>query len=131
MQETKTTSTRTDREALSVLRPDEIDRLTWRPVPTCPGVEFAELWRRGDCVNSLIRYEPDSRTPGYPHLAAYHHLWVVSGSASVAGRYVTAGSYLFIPPGTAHTVTNVGYPGCSILQIYQPTRPECGETTRV
>jgi quercetin dioxygenase-like cupin family protein len=53
-------------------------------------------------------------------MAAYHHLWVISGAAAIAGRYVTAGSYLVIPPGVAHTVSDVGADGCLMLQIHRP-----------
>lgn len=110
----------TDREPLLVLRRHDIAAADWRPVPGCPGVEYTELWRRGDFVHSIVRYQPGSRTPGHPHLAAYHHLWVISGSAAVAGRYVSAGSYLVIPPRVAHTVSGVGADGCVMLQIHRP-----------
>jgi hypothetical protein len=53
-------------------------------------------------------------------MAAFHHLWVISGSAAVAGRHVTAGSYLVIPPGFAHTVSDVGVDGCLMLQVHRP-----------
>jgi hypothetical protein len=110
----------TDRESLVVLRPRDIAVRDWHPVPGCPGVDYTELWRRGDFVHSLVRYQPESRTPGRPHMAAYHHLWIISGTAAVAGRYVTAGSYLVVPPGVAHTVSDVGADGCLMLQVHRP-----------
>jgi hypothetical protein len=110
----------TNPESLVVLRPRDIAARDWRPVLGCPGVDYTELWRHGDFVHSLVRYQPESRTPGRPHVAAFHHLWVISGSAAVAGRPVTAGSYVVIPPGIAHTVSDVGVDGCLMLQVHRP-----------
>src|SRR5690242_12106370 len=91
-----------------VWRPRDIDASAWVPVDGCPGVDYVVLWRQGDFVHSLVRYQPSSRSAGLPHHAAYHHLWIVSGDAWVAGQHVTAGSYLTIPPGTDHPVHGVG-----------------------
>jgi hypothetical protein len=58
-----------DREvtnALLVLDPTGIDQLPWQSVPGCPGVREKELWRSGDLVHALIRYEPGSRSAGPP-----------------------------------------------------------------
>jgi len=103
-----------------VLNPDDIDRLEWRPVPGCPGVVAKDLWRSGDLHDALISYEPGGGTPGKPHAGAHHHIWVISGSASVAGRPVTAGSYVYVPPGTVHPIADVGEKGCLLLQMHRP-----------
>jgi hypothetical protein len=105
---------------LDVLRPSEIAAGDWRPVADSPGVDQLELERCGDFVHSLVRYRPLSRTPGHPHLAAYHHLWVVAGSALVSGRPVTAGTYLTIPPGAGHAISAPGADGCVVLWIHCP-----------
>lgn len=119
----------TDEDSLLVLRPRDIAACVWRPVLGCPGVDYTELWRSGDFVHSLVRYQPESRTPGHPHIAAYHHLWVISGSAAIAGRHVTAGSYVVVPPGVAHTVTDIGPTGCVMLQIHRPMQGVGGRNT--
>ena len=117
---------------LVVLRPGDIAERDWRTVPGCPGVEYTELWHHDDFVHSLVRYQPESRTPGHPPLAAYHHIWVLAGSASIAGRRVPAGSYVVIPPGAAHTVSSIGADGCLMLQIHRPLQhpDEPDEPTR-
>ncbi len=59
-------TTDTDRAALTtlaVLPADEIERLPWLPVPTCPGVEEKTLWQFGDFVQALVRYAPGSSSP--------------------------------------------------------------------
>jgi hypothetical protein len=118
----KTTSTRPRREpeALTTLDPTDIETLPWRPVTGCPGVRAAELWRSGHSVDALIAYEPMASTPGQPHPAANHHIWVVSGAARLAGRHLTAGSYAYVAPGVAHPIGDVGPEGCVILQIHRP-----------
>lgn len=107
-------------DTLLVLSPGEVDRLPWTPVPGCPGVRATELWRSGDIHDVLISYEPGAGTPGVPHPGAHHHIWVVAGSASIAGRRVVAGSYVHVPPATAHPITEVGAEGCALLQMHRP-----------
>jgi hypothetical protein len=109
--------------ALVTLDPAEIDKLPWQPVPACPGVSEKELWRRGDFVDALIRYEPGSATRGGPHTTADHHIWVVSGAATVAGRPVEAGSYVYVPRGIAHPIRDIGPDGCLLLQMHRPSGP--------
>jgi glyoxylate utilization-related uncharacterized protein len=107
-------------DALMVLGPGEIDRLPWRPVPECAGVRATDLLRFGDAHDALISYEPGASTPGHPHPGAHHHIWVISGSASVAGQRVVAGSYVYVPSGTAHPIGEVGAEGCTLLQMHRP-----------
>lgn len=121
----------TNREALEnlyAIDPQEIEDLPWEPVPRCPGVHEKTLWRFGDFVQALIRYQPEASTPGLPHLAAHHHIWVVSGAATVAGRRLVAGSYMHVPPGVLHPVKDVGPAGCTFLQMHRPHPPREAET---
>ncbi len=92
-------------------------------VTGCPGVQDKELWRFGDFVQALIRYAPAASTPGRPHLAAHHHIWVVSGAATIAGRRLVAGSYLHVPPDTPHEIV-AGTDGCLLLQMHRPHGPQ-------
>jgi hypothetical protein len=103
-----------------MLEPAEIEQLPWQPVPGCPGVQEKELWRSGDMVDAMIRYEPGAATPGRHHRAGHHHIWVISGSASVAGRRLVAGSYAYIPPNVDHPIRDVGADGCVALQMHRP-----------
>jgi hypothetical protein len=118
-------------QVLYALDPVDIDALTWVPVPACPGVRQKVLWRFGDFVQALVRYEPGSGSPGLPHLAAHHHIWVVSGAATIAGRRLIAGSYLHVPPGVAHPVVDVGPDGVTLLQMHRPHPPHEAELLEV
>jgi hypothetical protein len=100
--------------------PADIDQLPWRPVPGCPGVRAKDLWRSGHLHDALISYEPGATTPGKPHARAHHHIWVISGSASIAGRRIVAGSYAYVAPGVSHPITAAGGEGCLLLQMHRP-----------
>lgn len=114
-----------DAEALSALHSldaQAIEELPWQDVASCAGVDEKVLWRLGDYVQALLRYEPGATTPGVPHLAAHHHVWIVSGAVMIAGRPLTAGSYMHVPPGVAHLAT-AGKEGCTMLQMHRPHPP--------
>jgi quercetin dioxygenase-like cupin family protein len=114
---------RTTPDTLVILSPVEVDQLPWQPVPDCPGVRAKELWRGEDLVQALIVLEPGARIPGVPHLGAHHHIWVVSGEASIGGKRLGAGSYVYVPPGTAHPIVGLGAADCTLLQVHRPHRP--------
>ncbi len=107
-------------DGVLILDTAEIDRLPWKAVPGCVGVRTTELWRSGDVHDVLIAYEPGGETPGPPHPGAHHHIWVIAGSASIAGRRVVAGSYVYVPPGTTHRIAEAGPEGCTLLQMHRP-----------
>jgi hypothetical protein len=122
--------TSTDRVALTslnVLPADEIQQLPWLPVPACAGVDEKTLWQFGDFVHALVRYAPGSSSPGRPHLAAHHHIWVVSGRCTLAGRRLGAGSYVHVPPGAEHGIDDVGTDGCVVLHLHRPHPPQEAE----
>jgi glyoxylate utilization-related uncharacterized protein len=106
-------------DTVSSLSPAEIDQLPLLPVAKIAGVHVRELWRRGDFVDALIVYEAGATTPGLPHFGADHHIWVVSGEVTIAGRQLAAGAYVYVPPGAAHPI-NAGQEGCTLLQMHRP-----------
>ncbi|MGZ4650925.1 MAG: cupin domain-containing protein [Kineosporiaceae bacterium] len=115
-----------DREALDdlySLSAAQIDLMPWEPVPGSSGVHQKVLWHLGTFVQALVRYDQGATGDGEPHLAAHHHLWVVSGAATVAGRRLDAGSYMHVPPGVRHRVEDVGPEGCLMLQMHRPHAP--------
>ena len=108
--------------ALYCLDARAVDNLQWDNVAHCAGVEQKVLWWLGDFVQALLRYAPGSATPGVPHLAAHHHIWIVSGAVTIAGRALGQGSYLHVPPGVAHPAV-AGEGGCTMLQMHRPHPP--------
>jgi hypothetical protein len=108
---------------LRVLDAEQVEALPWTAVTGCDGVEQKVLWSLGGFTQALIRYAPGSTTPGAPHMAAHHHVWVHNGEITFAGRRLTAGSYAHVPPGVAHAATDVGRWGCTLLQMHRPHPP--------
>lgn len=125
-----TTEGHSGRNALSLLYSldaQEIDTLPWEDVPECTGVQQKVLWHLGGFVQALVRFEPAAATPGLPHLAAHHHIWVVSGTVTIAERLLAAGSYMHVPPGVGHAAT-AGDDGCTLLQMHRPHPPAEAES---
>lgn len=111
-------------ESLLILDAGAIDAIDWEPVPGLPGVCEKQLWRYGSYVEALLRFDVGAVGPGVPHLAAHHHIWVVAGTATIAGRRVGPGSYIHVPPGAEHRVEGVGPDGCVLLQMHRPHAPQ-------
>jgi hypothetical protein len=124
---TAPTSDSTALTELSVLTAAQVDTLPWTPVPGCRGVDQKVLWSMGGFTQALIRYAPGSATPGIPHLAAHHHVWVHSGEITLAGARLTTGSYVHVPPGVAHAANEVGAEGCTLVQMHRPHPPREAE----
>jgi quercetin dioxygenase-like cupin family protein len=102
----------------ATLDPRDINRISWDPVPGCPGVRAKELWRSPGAIGALLSYGPDASTPGHPHPHAQHHIWVLAGGVVVAGRRLVAGSYIDVPVGVAHPIRTVGRSGALLLQVH-------------
>ena len=105
----------------------DVDALAWTDVPGSPGVAQKVLWHLGGFTQALIRYQPGTSTPGEPHLAAHHHIWVTEGALTLAGRRLTAGSYAHVPPGAPHAARDAGPEGCTLLQMHRPHPPRESE----
>jgi hypothetical protein len=116
---------------LQVLDAEQIEAMPWRAIAGSVGVEQKVLWSLGGFTQALIRYTPGSTTPGEPHLAAHHHVWVQSGDITFAGRRLSTGSYAHVPPGVAHAATDVGAHGCTLLQMHRPHPPREAELLAV
>ena len=112
--------TRDDLGRLIVLAAADVDALTWEPLPEQTGVFSKILWRSGDVAIGLIRVEPGAEKVAHVHHGAHHHIWVVSGSATMLGEPLTAGSYVYVPPGVRHEVTAVGPDGVTFFYTYRP-----------
>jgi quercetin dioxygenase-like cupin family protein len=111
---------RDDLGQLIVASSAEVDALPWQPLGNTPGVSHKVLWRSGDVVLGLIRLEPGAENPAHVHQGAHHHILVTHGSATMIGRPLDAGSYVYVPPGVAHEVVDVGPEGCTFFYTYRP-----------
>jgi len=118
------TTTDTPASAVTTWGPTEIEQLPWRPVAGCPGVCQKILWKRGEGADALIRYSPGAATPGVAHPSAEHHIWVLRGKGTIAGRPLMTGSYVYVPMSTAHPIRNTGPETLQLLQVHRPMGPD-------
>lgn len=112
-----------DLERFIALDAAEIDAMPWQQLPGRAGVARKVLFSHGDIWVALLYYGAGTSSVGESHYAAHHHIWVVAGAATIAGRRFTAGSYLHVPPGVPHPTTDVGVEGCTLLYMHRSSDP--------
>jgi quercetin dioxygenase-like cupin family protein len=110
----------TIRQRTVVLDPREVAALPWRPFAGIAGVRDRVLWQdpAGKSLAGLLHLDPDASIQPHIHLRAAHHLWVLSGSCTIDGRMLDAGSYVFVPAGREHGIEQVGRAGCLLFYVY-------------
>jgi len=128
--------TTTNTQETLVLGPGEVAALPWRPLAGIAGVPDRVLWQdpAGKSLAGLRHLDPDGRVLPHLHLRASHHLWVASGSCTIDGRRLDAGSYGFVPAGRSHGIEQVGRAGCLLFYMYLhqgTTRPAATADWRV
>lgn len=111
---------RDDLGRLMVLAAEDVDAIAWEPMAEQTGAFSKALWRSGDVAIGLIRVDAGAEKAAHVHHGAHHHIWVISGSATMVGQALTAGSYVYIPPGVLHEVTTVGSQGITFFYTYRP-----------
>lgn len=111
---------RDDLGRLLVLAAAEVEAIPWEPLRGLEGVTHKVLWQSGDVVIGLIRVEPGAVKPEHSHHGAHHHILITRGEATMLGRPLSAGAYLYIPPGVPHEVVDVGPDGCTFFYTYRP-----------
>jgi mannose-6-phosphate isomerase-like protein (cupin superfamily) len=121
------TMVRDDLGTLLVRNADAIAAMPWEAIGV-EGVSHKVLWQSGDVVIGLIRVEAGATKPEHVHHGAHHHIWITAGSCDMVGQTVGSGSYVYIPPGVPHAVTDVGPEGCEFFYTYRPLEPASAST---
>src|SRR5690348_1057267 len=111
-------------DAATTLAAADIELMDWQPVPGHPGVWHKTLRHSGTGGAALIRFDPGASTPGHPHPDAEHHIWVLYGEATVAGRAVLTGGYAYVPAGELHPIRNTGPTALQLVQIHHRCRQD-------
>ncbi|HEX6076518.1 MAG TPA: cupin domain-containing protein [Micromonosporaceae bacterium] len=107
-------------DRVGVVDGSEIEDRPWEPLPALAGIERKLLWNSGRMNVGLIRVAPGAEEPGHVHHDADHHVHVLSGSARIAGKRVSAGAFVYVPAGVSHATTDVGPDGCTFFYTYVP-----------
>lgn len=105
---------------LIALTAAEVDERPWLPLGDDPGVTQKLLWQSGNVRLGLMRIDPGSVNPVHTHATAQHHILVTQGSATMVGKRMSAGGYVYVPPGVPHGVTDVGPDGVTFFYTYRP-----------
>ena len=113
-------SQRDDLGRVVVHTADALAVMPWEPLHGIDGATHKVLWQSGDVVIGLIRVEAGSVKPEHTHHGAHHHMLITRGSCVMLGRTVGEGSYVYVPPGVAHAVDQVGADGVEFFYTYRP-----------
>ncbi len=97
-----------------------LDAEPWEELRGIAGAAHKVLWQSGDNVIGLIRVEAGSHKPEHTHHGAHHHMLITRGSCVMLGKRVDEGSYVYVPPGVAHAVDDVGPDGVEFFYTYRP-----------
>jgi len=87
--------------------------LPWDQFPGDGGVLHRVLYQDDHTVAGLMRFHAGAEQLEHMHADGEHHLWVLEGGVSVDDTFLPAGSYLHVPPGLLHRVSDPG--GGSLL----------------
>ena len=85
-----------------------VGELPWEPLPSDGRVEHRVLYQDGRTVAGLLRMRPGAGELKHLHLHGEHHLWVLGGTVSVDDTVLPADSYLHVPAGLTHRITDTG-----------------------
>ena len=111
---------RDDLGELIAMSASDVEAMPWQQMGEDPGVTQKLLWRSGSVRLGLMRIEPGSENPIHTHATAQHHILVTQGEASMLGKRMSAGAYIYVPPGVPHGVTEVGPDGVTFFYTYRP-----------
>ncbi|MBX2947556.1 MAG: cupin domain-containing protein [Cyclobacteriaceae bacterium] len=79
---------------------------------------YVKSLRRDEAENRspsiLLRFEPGAKYPYHNHPAG-EEIFVMEGTAIIEGQKLSAGDYLYTPPGFKHSVTTET--GCTLMLV--------------
>jgi quercetin dioxygenase-like cupin family protein len=113
-------SGRDDLGRVLVLTAAELSAQPWEELRGIEGATHKVLWQAGATVIGLIRVEAGRSKPEHTHHGAHHHMLITRGSCVMLGQRVDEGSYIYVPPGVAHAVDDVGADGVEFFYTYRP-----------
>ena len=110
-------------QVVPLIRSEEaIAELPDEPVPGAPGARRIELWRDHDDEAGVLVVEGGRRYAPPVDRTHDHHLWVMTGRATILGDVLRSGSYVHVPAGLEHEVDATDTGGCRIFYLRLPPR---------
>jgi quercetin dioxygenase-like cupin family protein len=101
-----------------VLTSASIEELPWERLHGLEHVQYKLLWRASRSTAGVMRVDAGASLDAHVHQTAHHHVWVLDGRFTIVGRSVAAGSYVHVPAGVEHGITEVSAEGCMFLYLY-------------
>jgi quercetin dioxygenase-like cupin family protein len=95
-----------------------IGQLTKEPFGVGGGATNTVLWRDEVSMAGLLTVAGGHHLGEHSHRLNHHHIWVISGSAVIAGAPLSAGSYAHIPSGVLHDIDARDTDGCTVFYLY-------------
>ena len=99
----------TEQKSFASLLPTQWEQMVFEPFRE--GVEICRLWEGSPDV-ALLRYSPGSSVPRHRHIGLETILVLTGSQSDENGPYI-AGSLIFNPAGTVHSVWS--HDGCTVL----------------
>jgi len=76
------------------------------------------LWHDHESIAGILDLAPGASLPERAHIHAHHDVSVLDGECRIVGTALTAGSFVHIPGGVDHAISDVGPSGCRLLYLY-------------
>lgn len=94
----------------------DVEALPWKPTPT-PGIDMKVLVHDDESglLTALFRWEPGTRLDLHEHVEI-EQSFVVSGSLEDEEGRVTAGNFVWRPPGNRHSPWSTD--GCLLISFF-------------
>jgi anti-sigma factor ChrR (cupin superfamily) len=99
----------TEQKSFACLLPTQWEQMAFEPFRD--GVEICRLWEGSPDV-ALLRYSAGASVPRHKHTGLETILVLTGSQSDESGTYI-AGSLIFNPTGTAHSVWSLD--GCTVL----------------
>jgi quercetin dioxygenase-like cupin family protein len=95
-----------------------VEQLPWEDLHGLAGVRTRVLWRDHESIAGILDLAPGVSLPEHAHIHAHHDVSVLDGECRIVGTALTAGSFVHIPGGVDHAISDVGPTGCRLLYLY-------------
>ena len=106
--------TASDEPCIVAIRADVASGMAWQQLGAMPHVSIKELWSSQGATAGLLRIDPHAREVAHLHSHGRHHLWVLDGHVEINGIGLPEGSYVHVPAGALHALTNPGEQACTL-----------------
>jgi uncharacterized RmlC-like cupin family protein len=103
----------------TVLVAEQVSALPAQPLDAIEGVTNVVLWRSATSMAGVLTVAAGHSLGSHAHRQNHHHMWVLHGTAHIAGADVGPGSYVHVPAGVQHDIAAAA-DDCVVFYVYEP-----------